>query len=334
MSAQFTFSQCSSAIHDGKITAGQIVVHDRARVESEVLPKYFNHSSFASLRRQLNYFAFVRVGKSRQRGAIYSNESVVNLQDILRLKRRVVGSNYNVSEPNGDHRSDKLDHESMSPKPLNLNVFPKISFIQADSLQNIGLLNVFSDKITLAPTTNVDSQQLSFGQPNKRSLPYGNEEKKSDDYSMSPKIHLPLRKKIKFSYELSVRQSNDSENASSNLDHNIQNSPITISEFNNSGMNRSPSVVSESSFIKTEEGNIFVRPAQTHQQIQATPSQQMTTFQTTSNIIPATQQDFSSNFGSHYKQKDEDILAGCNALLALGCNSGGMYHAPSVSVNL
>ena len=334
MLAQYTFSQCSSAIHDGQITAGQIVVHDRARVESEVLPKYFNHSSFASLRRQLNYFAFVRVGKSRQRGAIYSNESVVNLQDILRLKRRVVGSNYNVSEPNGDHRSDKIDHGSISPKPLNMKVFPNVSFIQADTLQNIGLLNVFSDKIALAPTVDAESQQFSFVQPNKRALTYDHEEKKSDDYSMSPKIHLPLRKKIKLSYELSVRQSNDSENVSSNLDHTIQNSPITISEFNNSSLNRSPSVISESSFIKTEEGNIFVRPAQMHQQIEGTPSQQMTTFQTTSNIIPATQQDFSTSFGSNYKQKDEDILAGCNALLALGCNSGGVHHAPRVSVNL
>lgn len=63
-------------------------MHDRARVQAEVLPRYFNHASFASLRRQLNYFAFTRVGKGRQKGATYCNEGVFELDDILTLKRR------------------------------------------------------------------------------------------------------------------------------------------------------------------------------------------------------------------------------------------------------
>jgi hypothetical protein len=54
---------------NGQTMLGKIVVHDRVRVEAEVLPRYFNHASFASLRRQLNYFSFTRVGKGRQRGA-------------------------------------------------------------------------------------------------------------------------------------------------------------------------------------------------------------------------------------------------------------------------
>lgn len=70
---------------------GRIIVHDRNRVQSEVLPIYFNHASFASLRRQLSYFCFVRVGKSRQSGVTYANEMVVDLADILKLKRRVAG---------------------------------------------------------------------------------------------------------------------------------------------------------------------------------------------------------------------------------------------------
>lgn len=69
-----------------------MVVHDRARVEAEVLPRYFNHASFASLRRQLNYFSFTRLGKGRQRGATYCNEGVVELDDILSLKRRPAGA--------------------------------------------------------------------------------------------------------------------------------------------------------------------------------------------------------------------------------------------------
>ncbi|KAG7356727.1 HSF-type DNA-binding protein [Nitzschia inconspicua] len=71
-----------------KRTLGKIVVHDRIKVEADVLPKYFNHSSFASLRRQLNYFSFARQGKGRQKCATYSNDQVVELEDILRLRRR------------------------------------------------------------------------------------------------------------------------------------------------------------------------------------------------------------------------------------------------------
>lgn len=73
---------------NGRKELGRIVVHDRVKVEANVLPRYFNHSSFASLRRQLNYFAFVRLGKGRQRESSYTNEDVVVLDDILHLKRR------------------------------------------------------------------------------------------------------------------------------------------------------------------------------------------------------------------------------------------------------
>ena len=61
-------------------------------MEASVLPRYFNHSSFASLRRQLNYFSFVRLGKGRQRESAYINDGVVVLDDILNLKRRSSGS--------------------------------------------------------------------------------------------------------------------------------------------------------------------------------------------------------------------------------------------------
>lgn len=67
---------------------GRIVVHDRIEVEATVLPRYFNHSSFASLRRQLNYFSFVRLGKGRQRESAYVNEGVFELDDVLNLQRR------------------------------------------------------------------------------------------------------------------------------------------------------------------------------------------------------------------------------------------------------
>jgi hypothetical protein len=72
---------------------GQIIIHDRNRVQSEILPFYFNHASFASFRRNLSYFSFVRLGRGRHSGAItYINDAVFELADILRLKRRAVGS--------------------------------------------------------------------------------------------------------------------------------------------------------------------------------------------------------------------------------------------------
>jgi hypothetical protein len=81
------------SVNKGQVTLGKIVVHDRLKVEAEVLPRYFNHSSFASLRRQLNYFSFTRLGKGRQRGATYCNGAVIEMDDILLLKRRsTVGS--------------------------------------------------------------------------------------------------------------------------------------------------------------------------------------------------------------------------------------------------
>jgi len=81
-------SFCPGSTQNGQIKLGQIVVHDRIKVENEILPRYFNHSSFASLRRQLNYFSFTRIGKGRQKGATYCNEGVIEIEDILRLRRR------------------------------------------------------------------------------------------------------------------------------------------------------------------------------------------------------------------------------------------------------
>ena len=45
----------SPGINDakGRQVLGRTVVHDRVQVETNVLPRYFNHSSFASLRRQV-----------------------------------------------------------------------------------------------------------------------------------------------------------------------------------------------------------------------------------------------------------------------------------------
>lgn len=103
----------------GQTALGRIVVHDRTRVESDILPRYFNHASFASLRRQLNYFSFTRIGKGRQRGATYCNEGVIELHDILLLKRRSTNNtpaspheeNYAIVEPSEVAEQTEMQHQ-------------------------------------------------------------------------------------------------------------------------------------------------------------------------------------------------------------------------------
>ena len=103
---------------NGKVVLGRIVVHDRVNVESKVLPRYFNHSSFASLRRQLNYFSFVRLGKGRQRESTYTNENVVVLEDILHLKRRsVVHADPAASTSRSEETSMSVTVEPEEPRP-------------------------------------------------------------------------------------------------------------------------------------------------------------------------------------------------------------------------
>lgn len=108
---------------NGETVLGKIVVHDRVKVESSVLPRYFNHSSFASLRRQLNYFSFTRNGKGRQRGATYCNEGVIELEDILNLKRRsVTGGSVPAPAPSALVKTiSKTSSVSSAPKRKDLS---------------------------------------------------------------------------------------------------------------------------------------------------------------------------------------------------------------------
>merc|ERR1740124_1765139 len=113
-----TFQQFTDHKKNGQQTAGRIVVHDRSRVESEILPRYFNHASFASLRRQLNYFCFSRVGKGKQRGATYCNEQVTELHDILRLKRRTTGSAAQVTHYTKEQKEEEVTQSSIQQPTL------------------------------------------------------------------------------------------------------------------------------------------------------------------------------------------------------------------------
>jgi hypothetical protein len=130
---EIVISFCPGSVKNGQVTLGRIVVHDRIKVENEILPRYFNHSSFASLRRQLNYFSFTRIGKGRQKGATYCNEGVIVIEDILRLRRRstTTVSSGLVSESGvaaSNRRSEKIESPTatkallLSPKGASVNV--------------------------------------------------------------------------------------------------------------------------------------------------------------------------------------------------------------------
>jgi hypothetical protein len=113
-------------VQNGQVTLGRIVVHDRSKVEADILPRYFNHSSFASLRRQLNYFSFCRMGKGRQRGATYCNDAVVDLADILRLKRRSTTANISSSSSSSSNES-LADSSQESPAEIQTSSSPSPS---------------------------------------------------------------------------------------------------------------------------------------------------------------------------------------------------------------
>jgi len=116
-----------------QITPGKIVIHDRKLVEDEVLPIYFNHKSFASLRRQLSYFSFVRVGKSSRGKVIYANDAVFEIADILKLKRRSTSSEKKAQDQH--HQQKEHYHQDKKNQHLMATSSDVVSAV------NSGMLN-------------------------------------------------------------------------------------------------------------------------------------------------------------------------------------------------
>jgi len=100
-------------------------VLDPKRLEAEVLPKFFRHSRFQSLVRQLNFYAFKKVSKERS-SWVYSHECfVAGRPDLLdHLKRKTNGSAMELSHglmelqqrqrPNLHCSVDSYDNEDVS----------------------------------------------------------------------------------------------------------------------------------------------------------------------------------------------------------------------------
>jgi len=130
-------SFCPGSVKDGQVTLGRIIVHDRIKVENEILPRYFNHSSFASLRRQLNYFSFTRIGKGRQKGATYCNEGVIVIEDILRLRRRSTSvSSLSTSDGSSVSTSNRRRESIGSSSRKVVSLLPSNSSIDIASPKN------------------------------------------------------------------------------------------------------------------------------------------------------------------------------------------------------
>ena len=69
---------------------GRIEVHHPARLESEVLGRYFRHSKYSSFQRQLNYFGFRKIaGKGKMSPCSYVNEAATtDIRSLLLMKRK------------------------------------------------------------------------------------------------------------------------------------------------------------------------------------------------------------------------------------------------------
>ena len=71
-------------------TDGKIRVHDPHRLESDVLSRFFRHSKYSSLQRQLNYFGFKKVdSKGKMSPCWFVNEyTSADLASLMSIKRK------------------------------------------------------------------------------------------------------------------------------------------------------------------------------------------------------------------------------------------------------
>jgi len=266
-------------------TPGRIVVHDRSRVESEILPRYFNHASFASLRRQLNYFCFSRIGKGKQRGATYCNQQVIELHDILRLKRRVAGSS--VQSPDYSKKDTKVEIIS---QPIQ---HPTINF--DSSVQS-------SPHSKLYPTGSMLVRKKFHNSRN-------NKKRRRILNSIVPVVHFCNRGFMEDTRCESIGRTNDDYTTNmvyprtgilnDNIMHGSQDPKSNQIRPFSPTLNRTPNRNCEPSKKKKRTSLHTVHP---------------TTFLTKFSLSEISKKAIKIN-----RNKEADVLDGCNALLSLGC---------------
>jgi len=258
-----------------KSIPGRIVVHDRSQVESQVLPRYFNHASFASLRRQLNYFAFSREGKGKQKGATYTNDHVYELNDILHLKRRLPGS----SDP-------------LAQKPA-----PALLKKKSVPLVTKKVPATFTKEISLKPSSSRKTSSTRSKKTNKRA-------RKIID-SVVPVVHLPNKK---------------TKHLSSNFDEWPTNTEHR--EFIHPAKSVSPGP-SQEALSTSNSAQILLDLTKPEPEEYSTTSSGASSAPE-NNWLYRTETIKRDVFFSHTPsfnvdtKKEEDVMAGCSALLSLG----------------
>lgn len=250
---------------------GRIVVHDRIQVESQVLPRYFNHASFASLRRQLNYFAFSREGKGKQKGATYINDQVYDLNDILCLKRRLPGST--------------------SPVASEMISGAETCMMDDDKEVVSGFRKETSRHITAAPVS-------LKGKRNSDDLKQPNKKVRKIIDSVVPVLHLPNKKEKQIS---SVEFTSQSHSPSTK--DNQQASTISVSPSTNTITTLLDLTKPEAEESSTSSSSMLSHDNAFYQRSMLS-----------ANMWPS----FSSVQDAMDRKREEDVIAGCSALLSLG----------------
>lgn len=314
-------------------TPGRIIVHDRAKVESEILPRYFNHASFASLRRQLNYFAFSRVGKGKQRGATYCNEQVVELFDILRLKRRVVGSTIpTVQSKAFDPPKDTATTASSSSFD-STNGLPQVS--KTTPMSPSTTTHIVSLESSSRILNKTNSNKIVKKKVSKRRTSKPSKKAKQIIESVVPVVHLPTKKARldNYSYsnsnptnkpKLPLRTQNENDMATKELSEQsytaVSPPPCELAQHTSAPKitldltqpvtQSQPPPNLNFSVNMNQHSSVWLMNAA---QSAINRMQQSTTNCTLENDRDAEQ------VVSQHSAKEADVLAGCNALLALGC---------------
>jgi len=270
-------------------------VHDRSRVESEILPRYFNHASFASLRRQLNYFCFSRVGKGKQRGATYCNEQVIELHDILRLKRRVAGNTAQIPDSCKEPKEEEITQSIQQPS------------VQHD----VTVQTRPQSKACPSQDVNIRAVRKKFHNSSR-----ANKKRKRILNSIVPVVHLAKRVVMEGSICGSKEQTYEDQTTATISPPNSVNGNILRTSLESKPSQALPISPRTDDLLLPSPNGSF---ESFKKRCSALPGMPPTTF--IPNFSPSTIPKRALNLSIPTKMvrnKESDVLEGCNALLSLG----------------